>query len=509
MLWKPIYLLQAILGIRIQVAYDPLTSKQSPFQQKQKVNMPGGYRSCYLMNLEAQNQTFRVMVDTGSSDTTLPSNILNNYKGPNITGVIPDILPYYSEYGDTSYWHGYQSNIDIGISNTTIHGIAPVLVMVNQSTDPLFADGEDCDGLFGVGFPFLSSNVTEPNTLLESWYKNNVIQKNEVAFHGCPYHMEKESWIDIGNETPYSDCGNQSVTFDVQFESYYTLNVTAIAIANQSVALPVEFQGTYPNGFRKWSILDSCTSIILVPDLVMNSFVMALIESYAFPLELAADENFLEFLNGNVGYSFEEKDIAWDLLPSLSFSLSTSIGNVDLVLGPRNYLQATTEGYYFILISGQNNDMAILGLPFFSAYHITADLLNGNLKFQLGCGCKNSTENYPQIIHSSASIAPLSPPTIVPQSTLTTLQSTVPSTTQTEVYTTMKPTEIAYTTGISTTTVTTTTAVPSVIITLSPTVNQTTTFTESNPSPTTLMVFSSSKINQWDCIFIYSNFQVV
>lgn len=42
-------------------------------------------------------------------------------------------------------------------------------------------------------------------------------------------------------------------------------------------------------------------------------------------------------------------------------------------------------------------DFAILGLPVFSAFHITADLENNQLTFQPGCGCSTRTSQYPMM----------------------------------------------------------------------------------------------------------------
>ena len=44
---------------------------------------------------------------------------------------------------------------------------------------------------------------------------------------------------------------------------------------------------------------------------------------------------------------------------------------------------------------------SILGLPFFSAFHIILDRTNFQITFQPGCDCESSSDGYPKILVDS------------------------------------------------------------------------------------------------------------
>jgi hypothetical protein len=57
------------------------------------------------------------------------------------------------------------------------------------------------------------------------------------------------------------------------------------------------------------------------------------------------------------------------------------------------------------MITAGSDVWAILGLPFFSSYHITVDRTIGTMKFELGCGCESSIDGFPKIVAGNNSIA--------------------------------------------------------------------------------------------------------
>jgi hypothetical protein len=59
-----------------------------------------------------------------------------------------------------------------------------------------------------------------------------------------------------------------------------------------------------------------------------------------------------------------------------------------------------------IMIAPGDDDWAILGLTFFSAYHITIDRNLGTMKFELGCGCEEALDGYPKIIAGGNTVSP-------------------------------------------------------------------------------------------------------
>jgi hypothetical protein len=57
---------------------------------------------------------------------------------------------------------------------------------------------------------------------------------------------------------------------------------------------------------------------------------------------------------------------------------------------------------------GVSLDYALLGLPFFNAFHIVLDRTNYQIGFQPGCGCNSSLDQYPNIITDSSTGADVS-----------------------------------------------------------------------------------------------------
>jgi hypothetical protein len=53
---------------------------------------------------------------------------------------------------------------------------------------------------------------------MDAWFNQGQIAKKQLAMHGCPYGRQSESFMDIGNDTPYTPgtgCGNWSATVGI------------------------------------------------------------------------------------------------------------------------------------------------------------------------------------------------------------------------------------------------------------------------------------------------------
>ena len=308
--------------------------------------MTGGSDTCFLAELNVNNDKFLVRVDTGSSDTVLPRPNLNNYVGPTVDIIIPaDADIRSSQYGDGSTWTGYMVRLEAGMGVT--EGIVPLALMTSQSTNPIFSAGDDgVNGLMGLGYPNLAKTRANPKTFVQSWYNNGVISKNEVAMHGCPYDKANMSWIDVGNTTPYSDCGNYSVTIGIPTPSYYNLDILATYINNQAVDVGNRFQAL-SNGRKMYSILDSCTSHIIVPSAIMNTIRPKIVDGLSD--RFARDRNLNSWLNAEIALAVLDSDFKWDILPTLGFTIGSqdsSFKNITIVLGPRDYIQTDSSGRF-------------------------------------------------------------------------------------------------------------------------------------------------------------------
>ncbi|KAJ3326161.1 hypothetical protein HDV06_000037 [Boothiomyces sp. JEL0866] len=374
---------------------------------KQISSISGGFKTCYLASLTAQGKTFNVQVDTGSSDTVLPASILNNYTGPSITySSSMGTTALSDHYADTSYWSGYQTSLAIGIAGTSLTATANIALMTQQSTDPIFADGTSSNGLVGLAFPVLAAIQSSPQTIMDAFYNAGQINKKQVAIHGCRYSEISHAYIDIGNTSPFSSCSNAVATISMPYKSYYNLDIRAIYIGGVLTTLPSTFQSSSTNqyGGRYWSFMDSCNSDISLPPSVLSSLQTAIKNSGGLPSQLTSSGYLNQWLNGEIRMSVSSNSFNWSLLPSIAFNVSTGGLNptiVQFVIGPQQYIQADSTGYYGLIVSSSSNYFVVLGLPFFSAFHVVADLSSGQLTVSIGCACSYSTDGYPQIITSN------------------------------------------------------------------------------------------------------------
>jgi Eukaryotic aspartyl protease len=348
--------------------------------------------------VSVENSQFLVQVDSGSTDTVLPYANLNAYTGPTINYSIPEgkSRVISSLYGDGSFWYGYPARVNISLVGTRATGLAPISLMTSQSTLPVFAGGTPYQGLMGIGFEPLASQ-SDPYSVLDAWIREKTVSKNQIAFHGCPYDREEASWIDFGNDTPYNGCGrNVRASVLMPAKSYYNVNLRQIQVAGNTVSLPRSFQSS-----NRWSFFDSCTSNIMVPRSTLTTIQETILASDAISEAWINSGYITQWLDVQVMIPFGKTELDFSLLPNISFTISTqafdTLSNVTLTLGPHQYIQANTNGFYMFMITSMSETSVIFGLPFFSAYHIVVDRDLGKLTFQIGCGCYFATDGYPKI----------------------------------------------------------------------------------------------------------------
>lgn len=252
---------------------------------------------------------------------------------------------------------------------------------------------------------------------MDAWVESKIIKENKVAFHGCPYSLQANSWIDFGNETAYYGCNfNQQASVMMPSKTYYTVDVSSISLAGVKIALGSNFQSG-----DNWSFLDSCTSNIMLPSSVRNALKTSILNSGAIAKAWVNSGYIPQWLNGQVMIPFLPGDLKWELLPNISFTINSNapgiqgISTVTLTLGPHQYIQANTAGYYVFMVGSVGDQYTILGLPFFAAYHIVVDRDSGKITFQLGCGCDQATDSYPTISTSGRTMDPDLPSFVTPE----------------------------------------------------------------------------------------------
>ncbi|KAH6582176.1 hypothetical protein BASA60_002083 [Batrachochytrium salamandrivorans] len=393
------------------------------------VNAPGGFSSCYLINMEVQGTTFNVMVDSGSTDLTIPLAGLNNYAGPTIDTPRPlGGRNLSGSYGDHSGWTGYgiQGSVLISGTNITANN-TPIIAMFKQTTNPVFTSGTPSQGLLGIAYSALASYKVVPATAVDAWFSAGAIPKNEIAFRACPYGLSNQSYIDFGNTQPTYTCSSNGVPVVWAYSpvrSYFTLDIRSISINSSPISLPSTFQNV--TGYRKWSLIDSCTSVLMVPSVVLSSLLDEIRSSGGIPSDLAASAHYSDFLNGRTGV-IPRNAFNWTKLPTVSFDITsdqmTTAGSKNatfrVTLGPKQYLQRNDNGYLLFLES-----------PSFTNLNVVLDRKQGRVGFSLGCGCETTTDKFPSLTHSNGTVwragvpTPISPPPRTLSSTTATSTST-------------------------------------------------------------------------------------
>lgn len=394
----------AITSLQLPLLQQPMINLNGE-ASRQKTVLTGGHNTCFLATLEVQNTTFLVQVDTGSSDTVLPHSSLNSYNGPAVNYTIPLLATLVSQsYGDGSYWYGLPITLNVTLNGTLLSAPnVPIGLMTTQSTMPIFASGTKFQGLMGIAFPALSYNKNPPSGIMDAWVDSKIIAKNQIAFHGCPYSSISNAWIDFGNETPYIGCRGIVASIMMPSKSYYNIDLMNIGINGLDIPLPSTFQSA-----NSWSFMDSCTSNIMLPQNSLAALKAAIKQSNAISTTWTTSGYFDSWLASQVQLPFLDSDINWNLLPNITFTINThafdTASSVTLVLGPKHYIQANGLGYYTFMVGSWGSQYAILGLPFFSAFHVVVDKDLGKMTFQLGCDCESSTDGYPKIITQGKTI---------------------------------------------------------------------------------------------------------
>ena len=332
----------------------------------------------------------------------IPNNGLNDYSGPKLNlGASGPLLSAVYGIGN---WTGYAHTGTVALSTTVTSNSAKFIAMSSQY---LIADGTTVQGLFGVAYDPLASTSSSPKTVMDAWYQAGVLANNEIAFHACPLSLMSEAYIDFGNSDPSFTCnpdGTPNVWAYSPSADYYTINIVKINVGSNAVTLPQYFQ-QYTNGVGSlsWSIVDSCTTNLILPQNVVQALVNAIASSGAIPSSWPTNLK-TQFLNAEVTVS--NPGFKWSLFPTITFYIqytSTSTQTFQIVLSAYQYIQATADGDYQFLVSVGSDAMAILGIPIFTGLDVVFDRANQRIGFALGCGCATSSVKYPNIIGTSGS----------------------------------------------------------------------------------------------------------
>ncbi|KAJ3000544.1 hypothetical protein HDV02_004839 [Globomyces sp. JEL0801] len=298
-------------------------------------------RECLKIGVTAQSQIFNVQIDTTIADTLLPSAELNDYNGPVITyepSEASEPVSYTND--DYTSWEGYNTDIEIGLNQTTWKSSSPIIAIYAQSDDPKLLDN-DAQGIMGISFTPPTDDFKLLN-VMDMWVSQNFISKNEIAFHVCQQNSNSKSWVDFGNDTPFDECSKKNVSMTLPSLPTITLSILDISFGRLSIET-LQKQTPFSPGYFGGANLDTCSSIIKIPDGVHENFLLALKDSSGFNDKISKDKGYEEFLKGNMALKANPSDIVYNSLPTITFTIATDADNIELTLGPYQYMRRVGE----------------------------------------------------------------------------------------------------------------------------------------------------------------------
>ncbi|TPX55084.1 hypothetical protein CcCBS67573_g09514 [Chytriomyces confervae] len=347
---------------------------------------------CWMMSMKVGAAQFdKIMVDTGSSDLVIPGQSVNAYSGTryDTTGKYQYGSSVSSGYAGGASWKGgfFSDTIDIGGSRS----IATFAVMYYQTPDNVVADGSWTQGILGLAYDALARAPVAPKTVFSSFVSNNVFTQDVFAFRGCPATSKSKSYLDFGATDDSLTCTstNQPLGWvQVTSKTYYVVNVLKVGVDGGEVALPSDWQSDYDRG----SIVDSCTTLLILPKGVFDAFVAAIKKSGVLAKAgmSAAFQN--AFLYQYTGMSSRYFNLDFASLPKISFVLQKAdgTGTVTLTMSGFNYIQGDGQGYFYFPVSRSASTSIIFGATLFQAYYIVFDRAGGRIGFGPGCDCASN-----------------------------------------------------------------------------------------------------------------------
>jgi hypothetical protein len=216
----------------------------------------------------------------------------------------------------------------VSLTGTSLNASnAPINVITSQSASPAFL--RKGNGLLGLAYASLSSwFADEPSSLFDSWVQTGKIN-NQIGFKGCPYTLMTNAFVDFGNSAGFSACGSTGpvVTAKSPEKKFHSLNIANMYVGSSKISLPSSFQAATPTTgiFSKWSIIDSCSSLIYVPSAMTTVLVQQIIASGGLPsTDLTASDKY-NFASGNIQLYTDSSLFNWKLLPTVTFGTSSLI----------------------------------------------------------------------------------------------------------------------------------------------------------------------------------------
>ncbi|OAJ43891.1 hypothetical protein BDEG_27204 [Batrachochytrium dendrobatidis JEL423] len=415
--------LQAVAAVKIALESPIGTTSQSNnrLSKRSPVELGRDADQCFTMKFNVDGVDLDLRVDSAISSiiVPLPSSSSDVGLAPQHT---PSGEPVTINYRGKQY-RGVTSTAVVTIPGTRITDIKlPVLAVQKQSPDLVGIDPE-FDGIFGFGYTSLSKHhpqITAMNTL----YNDGVISNNEIGIQLCPYDILHESFINIGNTDVTAKCGTDgsSVAWvNSPTNDRHTVNIKNILINGEEVELPAEFQKKVENGRTLYSVIQTCSTFMYFPRVVVKALIDAILDSNAITVKKTVFSNKLN--KKEVKRIFWEHyamlesgfNIDWNKLPSFTIVMFAQNPVTDdnrnsvvkITLGPKDYIQRYDSEKFWFTVTAGSNDYAALGIPLMTHLAVTFDLQNKRTGFGPGCGCEVMADGYPTISNGYQVLWPL------------------------------------------------------------------------------------------------------
>ncbi|KAJ3096300.1 Beta-secretase 2 [Phlyctochytrium bullatum] len=384
---------------------------------------------CWNTELTADGQKFAVSIDSGSSDLVLPGPKLPNYATP--TNPFPPRFETANKpqiargtvrtlFADGSAWAGRMFRAAVEVA-PGVAGEVPVAVAEQQTSSPPAITSRYCQGLLGLGFDSLSINPARPATLLTSLRATNALRRDRVALRGCPAAAANgTSFIDWGADDAALACsvaggtGQPNATavawVAVTRRQHYTVQVSKVAIG-EGAAPTKAWDGIGGMGFPE-SLVDSCTTVLMLPPEAFEGLVRAVNETRVFQDAGLGEEWVGQFLTNLVSIP-SALSYNLTLLPPLrlflgassppspldtpprplgfdnpSSTTTTAAGEVELILRGSDYVQSDGNGRTYFPVQPSDDGGVVLGSAVFDLFYVVLDREEGRVGFGGGCECE-------------------------------------------------------------------------------------------------------------------------
>ncbi|KAJ3326412.1 hypothetical protein HDU76_012941 [Blyttiomyces sp. JEL0837] len=401
-----------------------------------------GYNKLPNGNIEAQS--FRLLLDTGSSDTWTRGPECTSYPGrvdddnscsgkrlslpyPNINpityndGSIAKVpLEFYGTQGTDPLTAQSVLGLEAFTSVVVLSGVAAEQLNVGVSYIEVGFPNGRFDGILGLAYDSISSigeflRKTNFNGKQNANFIDNLDSTKFAKIFG--FYLSNVNDGDSGEFTLGGYDSNKVDTskgisyIPVSSQDYWTLNFNGAKFSVPSTGASGSF-----NGGLSSVIVDSGTPILLLDDNVANNLNKAVGGQY----------------DSNAGlYSFDCNNI--NNYPAVKLTF----GGYDFTLASAYYIQQYTDGCYSLIRGGgTGNQQAIIGAPLMRAYYTIFDKVNNRVGFAPaihpgGASTTTTTTTQPPQTTTTTTSSTLSSSTVPPTttSTLTSSSSSLPPTT--------------------------------------------------------------------------------